>query len=101
MTTRSITHFVPRQQAPFGLPEQIIEAYWDMFQKREVQLKRIVCEYTPEGRLARQEHFDAEDNHCYYLFWEYDPHGNVTKEINALWQETRKYDDENNHANNY
>ena len=96
VTTRTITHYVPRKTAPYGLPEQIIEMYWDMHEHREVLLKRVLCEYTLEGRLSKQHIFDANDQYCYTLYWEYDSHGNITREVNALSQEIIKCYDENN-----
>ena len=95
VTNRTITHFVPRKAPPFGLPEQMTETYWDTNLNKEVQLSRVVCEYTSEGYLSWQRHFDANDNHSYDLFWEYDAHGNITREINAVRQEIKRCYDEN------
>ena len=60
-------------------------------------LKRIKCKYDQEGHLLEQEHYDANKHYCYTLIWEYDAHGNVTKETNALGHEiTKTYDANDN-----
>ena len=98
VTERRITSFILRKERPIGLPEEITETYYEPNNKEQVQLlKRIKCKYDQEGHLLEQEHYDANKHYCYTLIWEYDAHGNVTKEINALGHEiTKTYDANDN-----
>jgi YD repeat-containing protein len=81
---------------PVGLPKTIEEKYWDLELKSEVFLKRIECHYH-EGHLCRQDHYDAGNKFCYSLSWEYDAHGNITKEVNAeKYEITKEYDRNDN-----
>lgn len=95
VTERLITTFVPRKAIPMGLPECIEERYWDPATGQEIMLKRVTCQYSQDGRLTHQDHFDAMGNYRYTISWEYDPHGNVITETNALGQVIRKEYDEN------
>jgi RHS repeat-associated protein len=94
---RKITYCTLRQKAPYHLPEQIDEFYFDKETKQEILIKRICCEYSPEGHLLSQDHYDSQKKLCYSLQWDYDAHGNVIKEVNAL-DETieREYDANDN-----
>lgn len=96
ITYRKITHYKPTTKAPFGLPEEVIENYLDLETNQEVNLRRLVNYYSLEGRIIQQDHIFS-GNLFYTLFWEYDPHGNIEKEINAS-KETivRKYDENDN-----
>jgi YD repeat-containing protein len=98
ISQRLITHCIPQQRRrPYGLPERIEQLYWDSSRGCEVLLKRIDCEYTAEGRRCLEHHFDANGQHCYTLSWQYDAHGNVKEEINALGHRIlRNYDENDN-----
>lgn len=78
------------------MPEFVEERYLDPT-GRKALLKETKNYYTPHGRLERQEVFDAHHQLKYELKWEYDDHGNVTSETNALGETViRKFDDNNN-----
>ena len=63
----------------------------------EKLLKKIHCVYSKEGYREQQDVYDAEENHRYSLYWKYDAHGNVIKEVNALGDTIIKdYDDNDN-----
>ncbi len=83
VTERHVTLIQPRKQAPVGLPE-VIEEYADDFEKGLIILKKTKNSYSREGRLEKQEIFDANDQFAYALSWTYDPHGNLISETNAL-----------------
>ncbi len=97
VSERQVTEISPRQGKPFGLPECIEEKYVDLgsLNNPEILLKKVSCEYDQEGHLLRQGHYDANNTLCYFLEWNYDTHGNVTFEKNALGQILRKKYDEN------
>jgi len=85
-TYRKITDISPLMVYPVGKPAVQIDKYYDFKENVEKQLKRTVNTYNNRGYLTTQEVYDANDAHCYTLSWEYDSHGNVTKEVNALGQ---------------
>ncbi len=95
ISERHITYLYPNKLAPLGLPECIEHKYFDIQTQTERQLKKVCCHYSPEGHLLQQDHFDANDQWRYSLYWNYDAHGNLTKEVNALGHEIIKEYDEN------
>ncbi len=97
VTERLVTYFHPRQTAPMGLPEKIEEKYVNLDDpnKPEILLNRVDCHYSREGHLLKQEHYNADQILRHTLEWEYDPHGNIIFEKNALGQILRKAYDEN------
>lgn len=95
VSERLLTYFYPRSTAPYGLPERIDEMYFDFQTQKEVLLKRLICHYTVQGKLIQQDHYDANNQYAYSLYWEYDAHGNTIKEVNALGEETLHAYDEN------
>lgn len=97
VTERRITYITPTQTAPFGLPETIDEMYLDLVSGQEHLLSRKVCRYSIEGRPVQEDHYDNQLLYCYSLYWEYNPHGCITKETNALGQTIhRRYDANDN-----
>lgn len=95
VTERRLTYITP--VLPLGLPEKLEEKYLDLSTGKEISLKTIRSTYTLQGRLSQQDYFDSNGVFCYSLFWEYDAHGNVTKEVNALGHTLiRSYDVHNN-----
>lgn len=97
VTERRITYTCPRATPPFGLPLQIDEMYMDISTKQEVLLKRVINDHSIEGYLKSQKVHDASGNLAYELIWDYDSHGNVKYESDALGQViTRKFDDNDN-----
>lgn len=98
VTHRRITHFFPRQTTPFGLPERIDEMYLDLSNGEEVLNHRIFRAYSIEGRLLKEDHYDAGGVYRYTLEWRYDDHGNVVYHKNALGEETLSTYDQNNNC---
>lgn len=98
VTERLITRITPRQTTPLGLPEKIDELYLDLESGQEILLKRVLyTEYTQEGYLKKQDHYDSNGIYRYSLEWDYDKHGNVIFEKNALGHViTKTYDSNDN-----
>ena len=95
VSERLITDMTLTHAYPVGLPKIIEEKYWDSTQ--EVLLKKVECHYDSQGNLCRQDHYDAQGRFCYSLFWQYDAHGNLEEEINALGHKKIKRYDDNDH----
>lgn len=97
VTERHITEYVPRRKEPIGLPASIVEKYLDLGTGQERLLKKVDCKYDMQGHLIRQKHFDADNQFRYALNWQYNGHGKVIYESNAIGQEIhRKYDQNDN-----
>lgn len=97
VTERKITKIQPYMTAPVGAPEHIEEFYFDLKTGKEVLLKRIWAAYSLTGHLLKQDHYDANGVYRYTLTWDYDDHGNVIQEVNALGHTiTRRYDENDN-----
>lgn len=93
VTERHISIIQPRKAMPFGLPEVIEEFYRCPEMEEKAPLRKIECDYSPEGRLLEQHVHDAEGKLAYTLSWEYDLHGNVVSETNAIGETIlRNYD---------
>ncbi len=93
ITERHITYYFPRTTFPIGLPERVDEMYLDLDTMQEKLLKRTQSAYTNDGKLLRQDVFDANEVHRYSLSWEYDSFGHLIKETNALGHViSKKYD---------
>lgn len=97
VTERHITSIIPRKKEPIGLPQEIHEKYLDIDSGEEILQSKTVNFHTPQGRLERQDKYDANGEFAYSLFWEYDSRGRVTSETNALGEQIiRKYDANDN-----
>lgn len=98
VTERHITYLFPHQISPFvGLPARINEMYFDLTTGQEKLLKSVVCHYSLDRKLIQQDHYDSQGALRYSLTWDWDAHGNLIKETNALGQIIiRKYDENNN-----
>lgn len=90
VTERLITKRTNQQVAPYGLPIQIEECYLDLETGQEVLLKKIKNQYSRLGHLTLKQTYDANDVLRYQERFEYDDHGNVILEENALGQITTK-----------
>lgn len=95
VTERRITYIYPRTTPPVGVPERVDEIYLDRATGQEVLLKRSFTAFSPQGRPLKQDCYDAGGVYRYSLFWEYDAHGNVTKETDALGQTIQRTYDAN------
>ncbi|MDP1835153.1 MAG: RHS repeat-associated core domain-containing protein [Chlamydiales bacterium] len=92
VTFRKITRVTPSLEA-HHLPHVVEESFWDKKASSEQRLSKKVNTYSREGWLTRQEHYNADDQLCYTLCWDYDYMGNVILEQNALGEITeRSYD---------
>jgi len=93
ITERHRKWITAREQAPIGLPQIIEEFYLDRTANQYVQLKKTVNTHSPEGKILSQEHYGSDGLLAYTQHFEYDRLGNVTKETNALGEETiRRFD---------
>lgn len=93
VTERHIKYVVPRATYPYGLPETVEERYLDLKTGEEKLLHKTVNFYSKHGKLLRQDHYGSDDIKAYELLWEYDAHGNMTKEVDAMGREIiREYD---------
>ena len=90
VTERHIKQVVPGTN---GLPKIIEEKYLDLASGQECLLKKVINCFSIEGWLTKQEQYDSNGEYLCTLFWEYNKLGKVTKECDALGQETiRRYD---------
>lgn len=81
----------------WGLPAYTEEKYYDFESNDEKLLERIVYNYSREGWVFQEDHFDSLEQFTYALKKEYDTHGNVTLEQNPDgMQIVRRYDTQNN-----
>ncbi len=101
-TKRSIVKYTNRTEVPVGLPEEEVHCYWDFKKQKLQQLKRVVSQYSIEGKLEKQEVYDAKDEWRYTKLWEFDAHGNVLREINSIGEEViNSYDENDNLITQY
>ncbi len=91
---KRITSITPTKSMPIGLPEIIEEKY--LTPENTLQLiSKVIKRYSPVGKLLQEEHYDSNDSYRYALNWEYDSHGNITCETNALGEQIRRVYDAN------
>lgn len=90
VTFRKIRTTLPKKSLPWCLPEIIEEHYQDPVTLELFLSKVIANTYSLEGKLTRQDHYDANRVLAYSLYWEYDAMGNVILEKNALGETTHK-----------
>lgn len=90
---RHITKYHLRKEMPIGLPDTIDEFALDVSTGTMHLLKRTLQTFTKAGWLTKKEAYDKNKQHCYTLTWEYDNHGNVIKEMDAIGRTVlREYD---------
>lgn len=78
VTERRITSLTTRQQSPgFGLPLIIDEKIWDFETGTAKIVRTAVRSYNAEGRLIKEQRFDATSDHCGTTDYEYDAHGQL------------------------
>jgi RHS repeat-associated protein len=94
---RFIQRFTLRTEAPFGLPEIQEEFAIDLLTGQEVSLVKKIFDYNERGYLLKEALYNAKGEFQYETLFEYDSHGNCTKEVNPLGDEvTRSYDENDN-----
>jgi len=91
---RLFTYIHPRKELPFGFPECVEHKYLDENGKEKL-IKKICSHYSREGYLEKEDHYNSDNQFCYSLHWQYDAHGNITREVNALGHEVVKSYDAN------
>lgn len=93
VTERHIKYISPRTTYPYGLPETVEERYLDLKTGLERLQHKTVNFYSTHGKLLKQDHYGSDNIKAYELSWEYDAHGNMTKEVDAMGREIiREYD---------
>jgi RHS repeat-associated protein len=93
VTERHYTLTTPRTEAPVGLPESLEEWVSDFQAQSKIRLKRSSYVYSPQGKLLEEQVFDANGSPVYLLKWEWDLHGNLISETDALGVTvTKRYD---------
>jgi YD repeat-containing protein len=91
VTERRIKRY---QRAESGLIDAYTESYLDITSSRELLLKKTALTYSPSFQVIAQEVYDAELNHRYTLYTDYDAYGRVIRQTTPLGQEnTYSYDD--------
>ncbi len=94
MTERKITRFSPQKEFPFGVPKTKKEYYLDLTTGEEKLLKKTCYTYNQMAKVTKEEVYDANGAFAYTKSFDYDSHGNLLKEIDALGQVTEyRYND--------
>lgn len=82
---------------PAGLPGKIEKYGVDIATRQEILIERVFNSFNSFGWKERQAVYGSDGHHAYTLEWQYDAHGNVIAETNALGQVTlRLFDDNDN-----
>ena len=92
---RLVVDYINRQAVPVGLPQHEMHSYLDFTTGQLVRLRRTTFDYNPQGKMVSQHLFDANDQLHSVQTWEYDAHGNITKQVDALGQVTEMSYDAN------
>ena len=80
-----------------GLPEIIREYALDLPSGQQKLLRKTVNQYDRHGWMIAQSLYDSDKKLAYTLEWNYDSHGNVIWEKDALGYETiSRYDENDN-----
>ena len=97
VTQRKITISDQRKTYPIAYPDNIEEYFLDLATGEMVLNKRVVNTYNDTARITQQDHYGSDGALAFSLFWEYDKHGNITQEIDAIGRViNRQYDANNN-----
>lgn len=90
VTERKLTRYV---NTLCGLPVEIRESSLDLTSGSEKLIRRTINHYNERGYLAKQEFYGSDDRFSHALQFEYDWHGNLIQETDALGNLTlRSYD---------
>lgn len=100
MTQRFITHIWPvKDKTGFGqgLPEDVWENYYDLQKGTIVLLRHTHYTYNRAGQVVEEKIYDANNQPCYSIKYEFDGKGQLHKKTNPLGQTvTYLYDANNN-----
>ncbi|MCH9608833.1 MAG: hypothetical protein S4CHLAM45_07450 [Chlamydiales bacterium] len=93
VTYRKITEIELKRALPcIGLPETVKEKTIDPF-GNEVLLKKTRYTYHRCGKIEREDHYDANDAHCYSIINEYDDKERLIATTDPLgYRSTFEYD---------
>ncbi|MCC5832527.1 MAG: RHS repeat protein [Chlamydiales bacterium] len=92
---RKIVEADPKRTFPcLGLPEEIREKTIDA-SGHEVLLKKIRYTYHPSGKIACEDHYDADNVYRYSILNEYDTHERLAATVDPLGNRTTYSYDEN------
>lgn len=102
ITERHITYTHYRTTFPTGLPQIVEEKYVDLPTRQEISLKKVENHHNAQGLIVKQDHYDALGEYLYSLTWNYNEHGKVLSETDALgYTSYYKYDDNDNLVEEY
>lgn len=91
---RKILEIIPRKQTPaYGLPEIVMEKYWDPSSQQEKLLKKVVKTYNKKGLVEEEKIYNAREKFCYSLKTTYNAYNKPLKITDAEGNVTHyKYD---------
>lgn len=90
VTTRHITLVTPRRTAPaIGLPDSIVEQYWDGVNGIVKQLKRKQFRYNNADLIEEETVYDANDQLSYSIHYAYDEKRNLIAKSDPVGRVTR------------
>ncbi len=97
VTYRKIINVKPKRSMPcFGLPEVVEERTLNAA-KTEILVSRTSYSYTPFGKIASENHYDADGLERYTIYNSYDASERLVKTVDKMGSETHfKYDANNN-----
>ncbi|KAF3362202.1 hypothetical protein PHSC3_001269 [Chlamydiales bacterium STE3] len=84
---RQVRYFTPNPSHPFGPPLKLEEKVLDLATKQEVLERAYHHFFSPQGKLIRQDIYDANHELFGSLQWEYDQAGNMIRQINLLGEQ--------------
>lgn len=70
-----------------GLVRAALELYLDSSSQSEVLLRKTLFTYSLENRVTAESIYDANDNHRYTLYTDYDAAGHIVRQTTPLGQE--------------
>lgn len=96
VTTRTMKRIQPRRVGPaIGLPDAVVEMYWDRATSSCRQLKRTQYRYNSSDLLEEETVYDADDQIRYSLQYVYDEKSNLVAKSDCLGRVTRWTYDQN------
>lgn len=90
ITQRKFVRTINQTEIPIGFPKQIDEYYLDLKSGKEKLFKRVMNEYSIDGHLISRSVYDSQGIFRYSENFQYDAHGNIISEQNAVGDITLK-----------